>query len=119
MPSPGSSPDWEGVTIVPDASVPWENGLEAIQRLSPEWRANLGPEEQLADAYRRFNIKVLRVDERSGARFEILRADPGYADLTDAYHDTVEESFCIDGSITLSGEATMVPGTYFWRPPGF
>jgi hypothetical protein len=33
------------------------------------------------------------------------------------YHDCAEESFNLYGDIWLGNSGTMVPGSYFWRPP--
>jgi quercetin dioxygenase-like cupin family protein len=107
------------IRIVDSSAMPWDNGLDVVRRMAPEWRANLGAADAVEDAYRRFNTKVLRQDADTGARVELAWCEPGYADITNAYHDTVEECYCLEGAVSLTGEASMRAGTYFWRPPGW
>lgn len=110
----------EAVTAVTDgARMPWRNGVEVIESFAPEWRANLGSAEAVTAAYRLFNTKVFYENAETGQRFELVRCEAGYEDQTTAFHDTVEECFCLTGAVILEGEGDMGPGTYFWRPPGF
>ena len=106
-------------TVVDTASMPWSHGADAIAELAPEWRANLGPDDVVAAAYERFHQKHLYDDPATGARCDLVRCDPGYADATYAYHDTVEEGFCLAGSADLPGEGEFAAWHYFWRPPGY
>ncbi len=52
------------------------------------------------------------------ARIDHVRADPGYQDLCEAYHDSVEEGFFLGGEVELSAEGRFLAGDDFWRPPG-
>ena len=106
-------------TVVDGAQMPWRNGLDVIESFAPEWRANLGSAEAVTDAYRLFNTKVLYESAETGRRFELVRCEAGYEDQTTAFHDTVEECFCVTGGVILEGEGSMGAGAYFWRPPGF
>jgi hypothetical protein len=105
--------------LVDTASMSWENGLEVVGKMTPEFGANLGPADQVAEAYVKYNQKTLRIDPATTARADLIHLDPGYADLTDAYHDSVEEAYFIDGDCRLTGEGDFYGGYYFWRPPGW
>jgi hypothetical protein len=106
-------------TIVRIAECTWRRGADVLSALAPHWRANLGPADQVFKAYGSFELMPFSQDPATGRRFELIRCAPGYADVTDAFHDTVEESMVLEGSSVLSGEGPMRTGTYFWRPPGF
>lgn len=106
-------------TRVDTNAVPWENGLSVIAAMAPEFRANLGPEDQLETLYVKYNQKTLRIDDATSRRIDLIRIDAGYRDLTNAYHDSVEECFVLEGELDLDGEGHFVAGDYFWRPPGF
>lgn len=105
--------------IVDTTTMPWQNGIDAINSMPPEWRNNLGPADKLAECYSKYDQKSLRLDADTTRRLDLVRLAPGYADLTDAYHDSVEECFCLEGSCWLSGEGTIAREGYFWRPPGW
>lgn len=105
--------------IVRTRSQAWENGRDVIAAMEPAWRANLGPADRLDDTYGKHSQITLYRDARTTQRGDLVRLDPGYADLTDAYHGTVEECLFLTGDCTLSGEGTFHGGDYFWRPPGF
>lgn len=100
-------------------SIPWVNGLDVVRSMTPEFRDNLGPAEQLEDTYARYNQKTLRLDADTGRRIDLVHLAPGFRDLTNAYHDSVEECFVLSGSFWLTGEGDFTAGDYFWRPPGF
>jgi hypothetical protein len=106
-------------TVVRTATMPWENGLEVIAAMAQEWRDHLGPADRVADLYARYDQKTLSRDERTGRRLDLVRIAPGYRDLTNAYHDTVEECLMLAGEVTLDGEGTFDADGYFWRPPGW
>ena len=99
--------------------VPWINGLQVLETMEPAFRDNLGPAEGVHGLMSKYNIRVLYQDPVTTRRIDHVRADPGYEDLTCSAHDSVEECLVLAGSVTLDGEATMRPGDYFWRPPGF
>jgi len=105
------------LTITTDA--PWVNGLEVLATMTPAFRDNLGPAEGVEGLMKKYNIRQLYQDPVTTRRIDHVRADPGYIDLTCAYHDSVEECLVIGGSVTLDGEGLMETGDYFWRPPGF
>lgn len=106
--------------VVRDASaMTWENGLAVLDAMVPEWRANLGPRERVDGLMARYNQKTLRLDPDTTRRLDLVRIEAGYEDLTNAYHDTVEECLVLEGSLHLDGEGDVVAGDYFWRPPGF
>ena len=97
----------------------WENGLTVLATLAPEFRNNLGPPDLVEDLFKKYNQKTLRVDPETTRRIDLIQMDPGYRDLTNSYHDSVEECFVLDGEIGLSGEGHFTSGDYFWRSPGF
>lgn len=105
--------------IVDTQQLAWENGLEVVGRMAPEFRANLGPRELVEDLFRRYDQKTLRHDEGTTRRLDLIRVAPGYRDLTNAYHDSVEECLVLAGALTLDGEGAFEAGDYFWRPPGW
>lgn len=109
--------------IVPDTriveDVPWINGLQVLETMTPAFRDNLGPAEGVHGLMSKYNIRVLHQDPATTRRIDHVQADPGYKDLTCAAHDSVEECLVLAGSLTLDGEASFGPGDYFWRPPGF
>lgn len=107
------------VEVVRTKQMEWQNGLDVIATMEPAWRDNLGPAELVNACYAGFNQKQLTIDPVTTARGDLQRLDPGYADLTDAYHDSVEEAFFLAGDCTLSGDQVYYAGDYFWRPPGF
>lgn len=104
---------------VDTAAVPWENGLDVVGAMAPEFRANLGPQDRIPEVYVKYNQKTLRIDPDTGRRLDLIRLDPGYRDLTNAYHDSVEECFVLGGAFSLDGEGHFTAGDYFWRPPGW
>lgn len=107
------------MNIVRTRQEPWENGRDVIAGMEPAWRENLGPAEGLDACYAKYNQKPLVRHPATTYRGDLVHLEAGYADLTDAYHDSVEECFYLTGDNTLSGEGSFVGGDYFWRPPGF
>lgn len=105
------------LTITTEA--PWVNGLKVLETMTPAFRENLGPAEGVEGLMSKYNIRQLYQDPITTRRIDHVRADPGYVDLTCAYHDSVEECLVIGGEVTLDGEGHMKTGDYFWRPPGF
>ena len=97
----------------------WENGLDVVRHMAPEFGNNLGPPDEVARVYVKYMQKTLRIDPVTTQRLDLIHLEPGYADLTDAYHDSVEECFFLSGECDLSGEGHFVAGDYFWRPPGW
>ena len=67
----------------------------------------------------KYNQKTLRIDAETKRRIDLIQLDPGYRDVTNAYHDSVEECLVLSGELDLSGEGHFAAGDYFWRPPGF
>lgn len=100
-------------------SIDWQNGLDVVRGMAPEFRANLGPADSVEELYLRYNQKVLRFDPDTTRRIDLIRVDAGYRDLTNAYHDSVEECLVLDGTLRLDGEGSFRAGDYFWRPPGW
>jgi hypothetical protein len=68
-----------------------------------------------------FGRKILRIDSNTKAKTFLYMVSPQtYPEQWKGpkeHHPTVEESFCVTG--TLAGEhGVMRTGAYFWRPPG-
>ncbi|UMG93705.1 hypothetical protein [Nocardioides sp. TF02-7] len=109
----------EPVTVVDNESLPWVNGGEVFASMEPAFRDNLGDDPELVERLlSRYWMKQLWIDG-SSRRIDHVRTDPGYVDLSEAYHDSVEEAYFLGGEATLSAEGTFVAGDYFWRPPGW
>lgn len=104
---------------VDTGSAAWENGLDVVRAMAPGFREGLGPAGRVEDLYVMYNQKTLRIDPQSSRRIDLIRIDPGYRDLTNAYHDSVEECFVLEGAFSLDGEGDFRAGDYFWRPPGW
>ena len=105
--------------VVDTESMEWENGLDSIANMAPEFRANLGPAEKLEETFTKYNMKLLFNDPTTTRRCERIHLDPGYADLTPSFHDSVEECLFLEGSCYIHGEGEFKKGDYFWRPPGW
>ena len=97
----------------------WENGLDSIAKMAPEFRANLGQPEKLEATFSKYNMKLLFSDPATTRRGERIHLTPGYADLTPSYHDSVEECLILEGACYIHGEGQFKKGDYFWRPPGW
>ena len=97
----------------------WENGLTVVRAMAREFRENLGPSDLVEDLMARYNQKTLRLHPETTRRIDLISLDPGYRDLTNSYHDSVEECFVLGGEFDLDGEGHFEAGDYFWRAPGF
>lgn len=107
-------------TIVEGASLPWVNGSEVYASMEPAFRDNLGGDpEKVEDLLSRYWMRTLWIDPETSRRIDHVRTMPGYIDLCEAYHDSVEESYFLGGSVELTAEGDFVAGDYFWRPPGW
>ncbi|GAA1746384.1 hypothetical protein [Aeromicrobium alkaliterrae] len=100
------------------ADLPWENGLDVVDSMTPEFRDHLGPIEKVRESYQKYKQKRLFHNPETTFRGDLIHLEAGYADLTDAYHDTCEESLVLTGDSTLTGDGTYHDRGYFWRPPG-
>ncbi|MER5458003.1 hypothetical protein ABT008_24840 [Micromonospora sp. NPDC002389] len=108
------------VTIVDSTTLPWVNGQDVYDSMEPAFRDNFGGDpEQVRDLLSRYWMRSLWLDRESTRRIDHVRATPGYRDLSEAYHDSVEESYFLGGVAELSAEGRLVEGDYFWRPPGW
>jgi hypothetical protein len=109
----------EQVTIVDNESLAWVNGGEVYATMEPAFRDNLGDDPDRVQALlSKYWMKQLWIDDNS-RRIDHVRTEPGYIDLSEAYHDSVEEAFFLGGEARLSAEGAFQPGDYFWRPPGW
>jgi hypothetical protein len=107
------------VTVVDNESLPWVNGGEVFATMEPAFRDNLGDDPELVQALlSKYWMKQLWIDETS-RRIDHVRTEPGYIDLSEAYHDSVEEAFFLGGEARLTAEGVFQAGDYFWRPPGW
>lgn len=107
------------VTVVDNESLPWVNGAEVYATMEPAFRDNLGDDpERVQELLSKYWMKQLWIDETS-RRIDHVRTEPGYIDLSEAYHDSVEEAFFLGGEARLTAEGAFQPGDYFWRPPGW
>jgi len=100
-------------------TLPWTNGRDVVRAMAPEFRANLGPTELVEDLFARYEQRTLLLDATTTKRIDLIRVLPGYRDLTNAYHDSVEECLVLEGQLQLDGEGPFVAGDYFWRPAGW
>lgn len=105
--------------IVDTEAIEWENGLDSIAKMAPEFRANLGPAEKQEETFAKYNMKLMFSDPATTKRSERIHLTPGYADLTPSYHDSVEECLILEGACFIHGEGDFKKGDYFWRPPGW
>ena len=64
-------------------------------------------------------MRSLWLDPATSRRIDHVRTEPGYRDLCEAYHDSVEEALFLGGDATLVAEGDFQAGDYFWRPPGW
>ena len=109
----------DGLLVIDTRATAWENGLDVVKHMAPEFGQNLGPADRVAEVYVKYRQKTLRIDPETTQRLDYISLEPGYADLTDAYHDSVEECLFLSGECDLKGEGHFVAGDYFWRPPGW
>lgn len=107
-------------TIVDGTSLPWVNGSQVLASMEPAFREHLGGDPaQVEDLMSRYSIRMLWIDANTTRRIDHVRTDPGYIDLCEAYHDSVEECYFLSGSVALTAEGDFEAGDYFWRPPGW
>lgn len=106
-------------SVVRTGEQEWECGRDVVKSMVPEFRDNLGPAERVSELYELYWQKTLRSDPVTKARADLIHLQPGYEDLTLAYHDSVEEALVLSGSFHLDGEGDFAEGDYFWRPPGW
>lgn len=97
----------------------WRNGLDVYATMAPKFRENLGPVDEVEGLLSKYWARTLHLDDGTTRRIDHVRTDPGYQDLTCAFHDSVEECLVLSGSLYIDGEGELVAGDYFWRPPGF
>ena len=109
----------DSYTILDTKLIPWENGLQVLEKMAPKFRSNLGPKEEIADTFEKYWQKSLHHNESNTRRIDLVYLDEGYRDLTYAYHDSVEECYVLEGDLQMGGEGELRDGDYFWRPPGF
>lgn len=107
------------VTIIDGGAVPWVSGREVYDSMEPAFRENLGDPERVGDLLSRYWMRSLWHDPATSRRIDHVRTDPGYRDLCEAYHDSVEEALFLGGRVTLTAEGDFEAGDYFWRPPGW
>jgi mannose-6-phosphate isomerase-like protein (cupin superfamily) len=109
-----------GVTIVDAAAVEWVNGQDVYDSMEPAFRDNFGGDpDEVRQLLSKYSIRLLWLDPASTRRIDHVRAAAGYRDLSEAYHDSVEEAYFVSGRATLSAEGELQTGDYFWRPPGW
>jgi hypothetical protein len=108
-----------GVTIVDGAALPWVSGREVYDSMEPAFRENLGAPERVGELLSRYWMRSLWHDPVTSRRIDHVRTDPGYRDLCEAYHDSVEEALFLGGRVNLTAEGDFEAGDYFWRPPGW
>lgn len=114
-----SSAPQDGVTVVDGPAIRWVNGQEVYDSMEPAFRDNLGDPARVLDLLSRYQMRSLWLDPVTSRRIDHVQADPGYVDLSEAYHDSVEEGFFLGGTCDLSAEGRFLAGDYFWRPPGW
>lgn len=107
------------VTVIDTNAMEWLTGAEILAEMSPEFVANLGPRDEVTDAFDHYYIKPLLREEGTGRRFDMAQFTPGYRDVTACYHESAEEGFVLDGTLDLAYEGHFAPLSYFWRPPGW
>ncbi|MEV0592761.1 hypothetical protein [Nonomuraea cavernae] len=107
------------VTIVDGPALPWVNGRAVYDSMEPAFRDNLGDPDRVLDLFSRYWMRSLWLDPATSRRIDHVRTEPGYRDLCEAYHDSVEEALFLGGDATLSAEGDFQAGDYFWRPPGW
>jgi hypothetical protein len=107
------------LAIAHTSDMPWQSGLDVVGSMTREFRDNLGPADQVERLFATYHQKTLFHDPETTRRFDLVRLDGGYGDITCAYHDSVEECYVLDGEVHLEGEGSFDAGGYFWRPPGW
>ncbi len=108
-----------GMTVVDARQGEWISGLDVLPTMPVDFRSHLGPEDQLETMLSNYWSKPLLYDPDTTRRVDLVNLQPGYCDLTSAYHESTEECFAINGECMLNGEEHVLGGDYFWRPPGW
>lgn len=109
-------------TVVDAGTLRWVNGREVYESMEPAFRDNIAVDSDQARILallEKYSIRTLWIDPMTTRRIDHLRAASGYVDLSEAYHDSVEEALFLGGRVTLTAEGPMEAGDYFWRPPGW
>lgn len=119
MQGPAGPGHRSGVTVVDGRGVAWINGADAFATMTPAFRDNLGDPDRVAELLGKYWLRPLWTDPDTTRRIDHVRVDPGYQDLSEAYHGSVEEAYFLGGHAVLTAEGEMWPGDYFWRPPGW
>jgi hypothetical protein len=107
------------VTVVDRPAMPWVSGREVYDSMEPAFRENLGDPDRVGDLLSKYWIRALWNDPATSRRIDHVRTGPGYRDLSEAYHDSVEEALFLGGRATLTAEGDFQAGDYFWCPPGW
>ena len=107
------------VTVINTNDMQWLTGAEILAEMSPDFVANLGPRDEVTNAFDNYYIKPLLREEGTGRRFDMAQFTPGYRDVTACYHESAEEGFVLEGTLDLAYEGHFRPLSYFWRPPGW
>jgi hypothetical protein len=108
------------ITVVDGPGMTWINGKDAYETMEPAFRENLGGDDAgRREMLAKYWLRPLWIDPVTTRRIDHVRTEPGYLDLSEAYHDSVEEAYFRGGDCTLSAEGLQVAGDYFWRPPGW
>ncbi|WP_157962410.1 hypothetical protein [Homoserinimonas sp. OAct 916] len=107
-------------TVVDGPAAPWVNGADVYESMEPAFRDNLGGTPgKVEELLTRYWMRTLWIDPTTSRRIDHVRTEPGYIDLCEAYHDSVEEAYFLSGAVHLTAEGSFVGGDYFWRPPGW
>jgi mannose-6-phosphate isomerase-like protein (cupin superfamily) len=61
-------------------------------------------------------IKLLWLDEETGAYSRLIWAKPEWQELRQEHHDCIEEVYVISGDMTMGKDGEMTAGGYIWRP---
>jgi hypothetical protein len=105
-------------TIIDTNELDWISGPDLLADMNEGFRSNLGPADEVGDAFTHYLVKPL-LREESGRRMDLARFTPGYRDVTACFHESAEEGFVIDGTFDLAFEGHFAAEHYFWRPPGW
>lgn len=88
--------------------------LALVDATQMQWRPTWvpGPRSGL-------HIKLLYMDQQTGAYTRLISAEPGWREDRLEHHDCSEEAYTLEGEMYLGNTGrTWGPGSYFWRPPG-
>lgn len=105
------------IDVIDSTQMDWLNGLDVLPTMPEAFRDHLGPADRLEGMLANYDVKPLFFDSATTRRIDLVNLRPGYVDLTDAYHESVEECYVLDGSVDV--EEHLAAGDYFWRPPGW